>query len=491
MTDPVTAALELLRLLAREGRRRILALSITFSVIALAVLAAGALLPKQYEAYAILLAESRNMIAPLMAGRAVQPGVTDDAQIVRQAFLSRRILREIHAAGGFGEIKDPVVEVRELDRLAKRITIQSRGRELIRLAYRDTDPRRCFELTSKLAEIYIREATVGNERESRDAFEFIDKQVREYAVKVEQEHSKVLAYKRGEKGEGSAAARRGAGAPPGRRSPEQIAALAVEESSLAAELASSEARRTRRLERIAVLERELDNLLTSLTENHPNVQRAREELRVQRAEADRVGAGEEATIKSLRTRHEKVRAQLSAASGTPVVAIPGMIPGLMQPYDVDPEMRGVGLDSTLSELVRRYEASRQIYQDLLVRRENARVSMELETERGGIAVRVYEKPELPVVPTGLRLMHFSLIGLVLGAAVPVGLLFALLRLDPRVRSARQLEHVAHVPLLVGIPHTPTPVERGRQRRDTWLASGIVLLVFAAYVGLFIVRSRAA
>jgi hypothetical protein len=151
----------------------------------------------------------------------------------------------------------------------------------------------------------------------------------------------------------------------------------------------------------------------------------------------------------------------------------------------------VGQDSTLSELVRRYEATRQVYQDLLVRRENARVTMELEAEKSGGAVRVYEPPEVPLIATGLRLMHFAMIGFVLAALVPLGLLFALVRLDPRVRSPAQLERTAGIPLLVGIPYAPSVRERARQRRRTLLAAGMIAGVFAAYAVFFVVKVKLA
>jgi polysaccharide chain length determinant protein (PEP-CTERM system associated) len=503
MTDPVTSATELLPLLLREGKRRIVLLTALFSVAALATLGLGALLPKQYESHVTLRAESKSIIEPLMAGRAVQSAGSDDAQLVRQAFLTRRVLREIVAAGGWTTPDDPIEELRVMDRVAKRITIQSPRRELVKISYRDTDPRRCYAIASKLAEIYIRESTLGREGESREAFQFIEKQVSEYAAQAEEAHAKVLAYQRHLDAKRAAAtsaaiaaadaarARRAAASP--RLSPEQVAALTAEESSLAGELASLEARQGRqaRAERIAQLERELATLLTSFTENHPNVVRAREELRRQQAEADRAFAVEDEATRPLRARLEQVRRQLRLASQPAPSPGPALAPAPVAADETAPELRGVGQDSTLSELVRRYEATRQVYQDLLVRRENARVSMELEAQRSGESVRVYEPAEVPLIATGLRLMHFSLIGLVLAVLLPLGLLFALLRFDPRVRTGWQLERATGLPLLVGIPYAPTLSDRLRQRRRALVAGVMVVGVFAAYAAFFVVKVKLA
>ncbi len=487
MSEPVIPAMELLELLVKEARRRILALAAIFSAIAVGALAVGVLLPKEYETHGVLLTESRNMIAPLMAGRAVQAGAPEDAQILRQSFLSHRILREVLTLAEGARPRDPIEEVRAMNRLASRITILSPRRELIRISYRDRDPRRCLEVTNKLAELYIRESTSGKSRESRDAFEFIDRQVKEYAREAEEAHAKVLAYQRrvAARGVDSPVARRTQPSRGPRLPPEQLAALSVEEAALATELTSGEAHqmRQRRVERIGQLERELESLLTSYTENHPNVKRAREELRVQRIEAEKASSTDDAATATLRARLEQVRRRIAASSESVVQrAAPAA-------QELDPELRGVGQDAALSELVRRYEASRQVYQDLLVRRENARVSMELEAEQGNGSVRIYESPELPVIARGLRLLHVARIGLVLAVLAPIGLLLALLRLDPRVRSPRQFERLAHVPLLVGIPYAPTMRDRLRSRRQVLLAVAMIAVVFVTYATLFVVRGK--
>ena len=47
-------------------------------------------------------------------------------------------------------------------------------------------------------------------------------------------------------------------------------------------------------------------------------------------------------------------------------------------------------ESSLAELTRDYEVNRDLYQDLLKRRENARVSMNLDSEQRGLSFRIQE-----------------------------------------------------------------------------------------------------
>ncbi len=149
-------------------------------------------------------------------------------------------------------------------------------------------------------------------------------------------------------------------------------------------------------------------------------------------------------------------------------------------------MKAVGQDSKLSELLRRYEATRDVYQDLLKKRETARLSLDLDVERSSVIFRVQEPATMPVIASGLRVMHKSLIGMTLAALVPLGVLFAMVSFDGRVRSAEQIERLAHVPILVSIPYAPQGEELRRNRVRMILSVILIASVFAAYVVAYLV-----
>ena len=100
-----------------------------------------------------------------------------------------------------------------------------------------------------------------------------------------------------------------------------------------------------------------------------------------------------------------------------------------------------------SELTRDYNVNRDVYQDLLKRRENARVSMNLDDEQRGLTFLIQNPAVMPLTPSGLRFMHFGLAGIALSLAIPFGLLFGLVRFDPRVRSVWQLERATGLTVL--------------------------------------------
>jgi uncharacterized protein involved in exopolysaccharide biosynthesis len=144
-------------------------------------------------------------------------------------------------------------------------------------------------------------------------------------------------------------------------------------------------------------------------------------------------------------------------------------------------------ESELAELTRDYEVNRDIYQDMLRRRENARVSMELDRERRGLTMRIQDPAQMPLRPSGLRFMHFALGGLLAAMAVPLGLLFLLVRFDPRVRSPRQLESRGTYALLSVVPAYRTPRDRRREVGRMMLSGSIVGAVFLAYALTYVLK----
>ncbi|MET3929699.1 hypothetical protein ABIE51_001586 [Lysobacter sp. OAE881] len=137
-------------------------------------------------------------------------------------------------------------------------------------------------------------------------------------------------------------------------------------------------------------------------------------------------------------------------------------------------------ESTMAELSRDYEVNRDLYQDLLKRRENARVSMSLDAEQRGLSFRVQEPASYPLRGVGLRLVHVASAGLGAAALAPLLLLFGFVRLDPRVRSPYQIETASALPVLGSVPRYQTAPSRRLGTRRFVIAAMIFLVVPLVY-----------
>ena len=513
MANPLGTLIETLGLMVKEGRRRLLSMAFLGWALALLPLPLGAVLPKRWDASTVVLVESSTLIQPLMEGRAVSTDAADQTSLIEQTIKSRRIMREILAfRGELTPNTDAVQEERLLGRLRSRMSIGAAGPSLVRLSYHDKDPEWAYKVTKKLAEIYIREGAALQERQSRQAFEFIDRQVREYATKLADAHESVLkSYRHEQAAVISPPPPQPMAAAPAPAHPATPAATAND--AAAAELAALEARlntppkppspqvlqnEQRLSEEVGRLRAELERTLAKYTTEHPeavrlrgSLNRAEQDLRAaqrERMAREQKAALNDAELAAMRTRANELRGQLgSSAPARPRSAGRTRPAALAPPTNQDPKLAEIEENAEFLELLRRYEATRDVYQDLLKRRENARVSMDLDTERRGLTLRVQEPAEMPATASSLRFLHLSAIGMVLAVGAPLGLLFALVQYDGRVRCAPQITRLARVPVLGTIPASPRPEARRRWRRRMALAVFLGLSVVATYATVFIVR----
>ncbi|WP_197473874.1 hypothetical protein, partial [Oleiphilus sp. HI0066] len=87
-----------------------------------------------------------------------------------------------------------------------------------------------------------------------------------------------------------------------------------------------------------------------------------------------------------------------------------------------------------------------------------------------------------LMPSGLRFIHFVLVGPVLGILFVIGLAVAYVLLDPRIRFASSI-YAMDARVLAVIPHVNTPLTQRLRRSDMVVCGILALAIFAAYTGL--------
>lgn len=508
--EPPASMMALAPVALEEVKRRYLLLAAIFTAIALLSLGAGLLLPKKYTSSTTILVEDSNIIRPLMEGRAVPTAISNRASITRQVAFSRKVMNEILAAGGWMEAQpSPLEQDKLIEEITKKTRIDNPRENLIQIAYTDSDPQRAYEVASRFADMVISESLATKERESRDAYEFIDSQVKQYHQKLTDAEAALEAYRKS-----NPDARPGIEADTNARIGElrrmveasrmDLRDLRSQEGELQAQLSGENevtvvrSRTGQLIGRLAELENEQDRLLLSYTRQHPDVVRVQhqiddlqEQLRNEDAlknvrsamSNDRLnGAAEYNPLYAeLKSKLAQTRRQ-SAAMSSRIAASQDLL---------DQEMarsrRIAASESTLAELTRDYEVNRDLYQDLLKRRENARVSMSLDAEQRGLSFRIQEPATLPLRGNGLRLFHVAGGGLGMAMATPLLLLLVLVKFDPRIRSAPQIERQSGLPVLGVVPHYHTARHRSERRRRMAIAALLVLLVPVVYGLVMITR----
>lgn len=494
----------LLPLLLREARRRALGIAIAFALIALAFLVVGMLFPKRYTSETTILVSEGNIIAPLMEGRAVATSAADRARIAGEVVFSRRILQQILTAGGWDEDKPSALEQERIaEEIKDRTSITTPGENLVRISYRDSDPERAFIVAQRFAELFIEASLEAKERESREAYEFIAERVEEYHRKLIEAENRLKEFRAQnlEARPGSdedVRVRVGEVRSQIERARTELSEMQMRERDLLEQLSGEaeidDERRQSNIyqQRIQEMGAELERLRLDYTDAHPDVRRVRQQIAdmqdlLQRQRAAESVRGTDGTIGS-----SPLFQQLQSTLARTRSDIAGLRARIAENERLLEEALERGRkvadsEADLAELTRDYEVNRDLHQDLLRRRENARVSMSLDAERRGLTFKVQEPAALPLRASGIRLVHFMAAGLLLGAAMPLSGLFALLSLDPRVRNGQQLAQATGLPVLVNVPDYRTRADHRRDLLKLVLAGVVAVAVVASYAVVAVQR----
>lgn len=495
-----------------EWRRRPVLLASAFTLIALGALVFGLLLPKKYNSQTTILIEESNIIKPLMEGRAVPTSVVSRAAITREVAFSRKVMNEILKTGGWlAKNPTPLQQEQLIEQITNRTIISNPRDNLIRVSYTDTDPTRAHAVTERFAQLIIQESLATKERESRDAYDFIDSQVRAYHKKLIDAESKLEAYRKSNPDarpgiDGDVNSRIGELRRMADTSRMELMDLESQGNALQGQLNGEseinvvQTRSGQLLARMSELESEHDRLLMNYTERHPDVMRVQHQIRDMEEELRREDARQEARRTagpgtsapeaggtalaggaSFNPLYGELKSKL-AENGRQAAAVRSRIATSQSLLDQElARSRHIAAsESTLAELSRDYEVNRDLYQDLLKRRENARVSMSLDAEQRGLSFRIQEPASFPLRGIGLRLVHVASAGLGAAALAPLLLLFGFVRLDPRVRSPYQIETAAALPVLGSVPRYQTAPSRRLGTRRFVIAAMIFLVVPLVY-----------
>jgi len=475
-------------------RRRVAVL--IFIGINFAMLVAAYVWPKGYTADTTILASDRNVIQPLMQGAAVTTEVADRARLARELMNGRKVMNQVIVSAGWTKPDASEKEQKAIvDMLNRRTIVTNVGQNLIRIQYRDTDAQRAYRTTKAIADIFIQESINAKAAESQSAFDFIDKQTQEYHSKLSDMEERLKQYRIenidiSPGAEGDISQRMNALQQRIETSRQDLKEAEIKKRSLEkqlsgeAEVATVLSRESQYRQRIGELTNQLETLRLSYHDTYPDIvnlrhqiedlKRAIEEDKRKREVAKSSG---QVTIDDSvinNPMYQQLKRDLSQTQIT-IDTLNARI------GEANRQLQGLlergkkvhGGEATLAELTRDYQVTRDIYQDLLKRRENARVSMNLDKANQGLTFKIQEPAVLPTQPSGLQFIHFILLGLVLGVAAPLALVIAMVQIDPRVRQLRVLSDRYQLPVISAVPHYWATGEAQSIRHEI---SGSVLLI---------------
>ena len=476
--------------------------------------AVGVFWPGRYSSSVTVFVEQRDILGPLMEGTAVQTDVRDEAGLARELIYGRMVLGTV--ASEFNLIDDSMhpARVDEIyEEIRDRTSIGLAGENLIEIEYSDTDPDRTYGITRLFADLFIAESTASKINESQAAFDFIDKRVGEYGVRLEETSERIKQFR-----EQNQTVVPGAEAEIRERiqdltiqiesQQQQIREAEVKSATLRSQLSGEREAAVVATEadhiqqRIATLQARLDTLRLSYHDRYPDIVALKEqiadlELQAQTAgvlvDRNGRGVGDESEAQTQGSVINVVGQQLRQElynTDTLIATLKARLEDTRRMRDLENErVRKIPeVEATLDELNRDLDVNLTLYNDLVRRREYARVSMNVDQENQGLTLRINEPANYPTTTSGPRLVHFVFLGLCMAFGIPLAVVLARVQMDQKVRDKEKLQAVDQAaPVFIDIPHLATPIETRRIRVGyLGLASTMVIAIGGA-MGIGVLR----
>jgi polysaccharide chain length determinant protein (PEP-CTERM system associated) len=475
-----------------------------------------AVMPDTYTATGRIYVDTRGVLGPLLSGLAVDAGVDKEAQVMKQTLLSRPNLEKLARATDRDiEVSSSSQRETLLNKLEKSTTISSSRSGIFEIKFQDEIPKRAKDSVQALIDIFV-EQNLGANREEMDlAHQFIDKQIQYYEGKLEDAEQRLAHFKQQNIG-----LLPGAG---GYRARMEGATAGLSEARTALEDAvttrdvlqeqlhsisptmtlSPDASfglgpPSNTTVQLAELEGRLGDLLRVYTDQHPEVvsirKRIKELEKEQQAEREGLqstfGQGQSPGIGFPNPTFSQIQSKIFEQEAL-IATLKDRVSRQQEIVDAlrQKELAVPVIEAEFSKLNRDYDVLKSKYEELLSRRESAKISSDREATGQRAQFRVVEPPVTPSFPSGPNrpLLISAVLVLAVGAGIAVALGLSLIR--STYVSVRQLREDIDLPILGAISEIVDSRKRMLKKIDYSLFAVCGALIFCLYGGTMLVESK--
>lgn len=384
------------------------------------------IMPPTYESKAVILVEEQRTINPLIQDLAVSTSFAQRLQSIREQILSWNNLSDLIKKLNLDKQVNNALEYEELVAgLRKKIVVQMSQQNLIQISYRNQDPQQAYQCVKILSDAFIEENLKSVTRETDVAIDFLKEQLQVYKRKIKESE-------------------------------------------------------------VSDLQDQLNRLSVDATDEHPMVKDLRAQLDAATRELEsgeyKVAGAEkpmtEQVRQALRMELDRVTGQQSGL-GTAMPGVPAVVPDV--PADPNTTLFKMFLmDQLDSSMARDMRVNEQIYNMLLQRLETAKITQRLEASKQGTKYNIVDPPRVPLKPVKPR-MQVAIIGIFLGGAAGVGLIFMREFMDQSYLDIEDAKVGLELPILGAISRITThdEIAKERNKQTFWIFT-------SATVGMFIV-----
>jgi polysaccharide chain length determinant protein (PEP-CTERM system associated) len=460
------------------------------------------LIPPTYKSEALILVEQQQV-----PEQYVVPNVTvslqDRLQSMTQQILSRTRLQATidrfhlyQSRHGLVPAGDAVEHMRK-DIKIDLVDSAARPGQLtaFKIDYSAGSPQLARQVNSELTSLFIEENLKMQQQLSESTTAFLQSQLADARIKLEEQEAKVRAFKASHFGDLPSQSEANVQILSGlqtqllstqrdldgaKQQKLYLESLQQQYQSAQASMGSenSAASSPQALQKeLTDLRHQLEDARSRLTEDHPDVIALENKIaKKEKLEKDLEAqiASHPETGKGTNTTDPSVAAEVQRGSTTPMMQVQSQLKVInleIENYeqhakDLEAQISSYRsrlnltpqTEQELADVSRGYEESKANYNSLLQKQNQSQLATSLEQRQQGEQFRILDPPSLPDRPSAPNRLILSLGGLMVGAVLGLGLAALLEMTNVLVRQEKDLEGLLPTRVLVGIPHLNAPGE---------------------------------
>ena len=465
-------------------------------------------LPDQYESKARIYIDSDSMLKPLLSGLAVESNdFREQLGAITRQLLSRpnleKVMKMVDLDIDAQTAKQKETILKDLERRINLTAVQTQSREppnIYEISSLGSDAETAKNIVQSVLTIFL-ETAIGESREDTGvAQEFLEKQIKEYEARLVAAENRLMSFKR-----------KNMGVLPGQQSGDIFQRLQTTRTEVnqielnLLELANKRQEIQRQLNslktgkqkitppgvtpqlspletRIMNLQQRLDDLQMRYTGEHPDVRETKATLAMlqrQKEEQDKLVTSEEGDLTATNPVYQQLKISLTEVE----TEIAGLqvrkkeyekrLSNLQSDLKVLPEV-----EAELQRLDRDYEINKQQYNELVKRRESAKLAENVGATGEEVKFRVIDPPITPIAPTGPNRRIFTTGVLLVAIGAGLGLAFLLSQIRPVFFDRRSIQEAVELPVFGVISRiwTPQLLWKRKSQFIAYLLFGLMLVI---------------
>ncbi|WP_262695015.1 XrtA system polysaccharide chain length determinant [Kordiimonas aquimaris] len=483
-------------------------------------------LPYKYESSAQIFVDTDTILPSIVRGIGIDVDVSKKIDVVRKTLVTRPNLEKIirrseyleRLARNDAELNSLVINMQD------DILVASLGDGMYRIQYEIDDARLSDRQRAEVAKNVVNnllsfflESGSSNSGANKDATEFLDKRIADYAERLSSAETAHAKFKQDNiefiGGQGSFLSRHDSANESLRKTRNEIAELNVSLETLQEQIQNvpatiREARSSRGgrgggeadplEERISDLEKKIDQLRTlGFTDRYPDIVNIKGQLEVLRQEqkekqdqiAAELSASAEAGKKSNYTTEtpNRLYEQLMLNIITTTTQVKSLQQRELDQRKTVAEMeekakRVPEIEAQEAQLKRDFEQLRRQYNLLLKEQQDLELRSDVEGADEAVSLRVVEPPNTPTAPSGPPRLIFLSLMLVGGLIAGIGAALVLSLLRPVVLTVDQLRLQFDLNILGNVSRSLSEEETRQRSMELLFFAGATAALFVVFAG---------